>query len=227
MLRIMNTPHIAMTARLEWISLSFGGALVGAISANHFFPSAIYGKTQTGYFDLDLSSPLMFALVLGLFFGLAQWAALRHTFGKTNVDAKAAQELWIPVTAIGITAMTLPLLWIGAVVPAVLYIAALPAMAPGIILLSMMQLALLRKMVPERSWFWRTAAGAVLGAVVGLPVARFLLHFCHVPGEISYAGTIGLFIGALQSGYIDMMSSPGLDDPAVMRQAWPPRRGVR
>lgn len=196
-----------LTPGIEWLLLSLCGSLLGICSANYYFPAAIFGRTQTGYFDLDLTSPILFALTIGIFFGLAQWAALRHIFGKTSVRAKDAQELWIPMSAIGVTVMTLPLLWIDSVQPAWLYIAGLPAMAPGIILLSALQSNLIHNMLPKRSWFWRTATGAVLGAVVGLPISKFLLHFCYIGSEISYIGTIGLFIGALQSGCIELISS--------------------
>lgn len=193
--------------KTEWTLLSFCGALIGIYFASHYFPSAIPGQIKTGYFDVDVASPLLFALGTGIFFGMAQWAALRHILGNANVHAKEAQELWAPVTTIGVVAMMLPLLWIDAVAPARLYIAGLPVMVPGIILLSMLQLALVRKMLPKRSWFWRTATGAALGAALGLPVSWLLLHTCYVPGEISYAGTIGLCIGAFQSGYIGVLSS--------------------
>ena len=112
--------------KTEWTLLSFCGALIGIYFASHYFPSAIPGQIKTGYFDVDVASPLLFALGTGIFFGMAQWAALRHILGNANVHAKEAQELWAPVTTIGVVAMMLPLLWIDAVAPARLYIAGLP-----------------------------------------------------------------------------------------------------
>ena len=150
-----------------------------------------------------------FAAVIGVLFGLAQWSVLRRIHGNNDVRAQDAQQLWIPMTAVGVVTMVLPLLWIYAEQRAWLHIAGLPAMTPSIIILSSAQFILISRILPERSWFWRTMIGAFLGAVCGLPVSVFLQYACYVPSEISYAGTIGLFIGALQSGSIGMLSSPG------------------
>ena len=200
--------HIRIKNRTKWLLFSGAGATAGAALANYFSPSAIPGRLQTGYFTLDLVSPLFFAATIGLFFGLAQWSVLRHVHGNNDVRAKDAQQLWIPMTAVGVVTIVLPLLWIYAAQRAWLHIVGLPAMAPGIITLSTAQYVLISKILPGRSWFWRTVIGAVVGAVCGLPVSGFLQHVCYVPSEISYAGTIGLFIGALQSGSIGMLSSP-------------------
>jgi hypothetical protein len=162
---------------------------------------------RTGYFEVDLASPLLFALAIGIFFGLGQWAALRHLLGRTSVHARDARQLWVPVTAIGIATMILPLLWLDAVEPAWLHVAGLPAMVPGIIALAMMQSALIRKLMPRRAWIWRTAAGAVAGAALGLPISEFLSEIRFIPNWIYFAGTVGLVIGRFQAGCIDRITS--------------------
>ena len=205
----MAKSAIRIRASAKWFMFSGAGAAGGAAVADYFFPSAIVRRLQTGYFDLDLGGPLFFAGIIGVLFGLAQWFVLRRIHGNNDVRAQDARQLWIPMTAGGVVTMVLPLLWIYAEQRAWLHIVGLPAMAPGIIILSVAQFMLISRILPERPWFWRTVIGAVLGAVCGLPVSAFLQYICYVPGEISYAGTIGLFIGALQSGSIGMLSSPG------------------
>ena len=205
----MANSYIRIKASTKWSLFSGAGAAAGAASAGDFFPSAIVDRLQTGYFNLDLVGPLFFAAMIGVLFGLAQWLVLRRIRGNNDVRARDARQLWIPMTAVGVVTMVLPLLWIYAEQRAWLHIVGLPVMVPGIIILSSAQFMLITRIFPERPWFWRTVIGAVLGAVFGIPVSAFLQHVCYVPEEISYAGIIGLFIGALQSVSIGMLSSPG------------------
>ena len=201
--------YIRIKTSTKWLLFSCAGAAVGAALANDFFPSAIVDRLRTGYFNLDLVGPLFFAAMIGVLFGVAQWSVLRRIQGNNDVRAQDARQLWIPMTAVGVVTMVLPLLWVYAEQRAWLHIVGLPVMVPGIIILSAVQFMLIARIFPERPWFWRTVIGAVLGAVFGIPVSAFLQHVCYVPEEISYAGTIGFFIGALQSGSIGMLSSPG------------------
>jgi hypothetical protein len=204
----MAKSSIRIKASTKWLLFSGVGAAAGVALASKLFPSAIPGRLQTGYFNVDVVAPLFFAATIGFLFGLAQWLVLRHIHGSNDVQAEDARQIWVPMTTVGVVTMVLPLLWIYDGQRAWLDIAGLPAMAPGIIVLSAAQFVLISRIFPGSSWFWRTVIGAVAGAVLGLPVSVVLQHVCHMPGEISYAGTIGLFIGALQSGSIGMSPSP-------------------
>lgn len=152
-------------------------------------------------------------MAIGLLFGLTQWLVLRRMHHNNGVSVQVARLLWTPMTAIGIVAMLLPLWRIS--VDTLFWVpgSGLFVMVQGIVLLSALQCVLICLVFPGESWFWRiawfwrTAIGAALGGALGFHIALILFNFLFIPIEIGWAGTMGLFIGKLQSRCVDRLSS--------------------
>lgn len=127
-----NTPRV----RWIWISSSGIGVLAGASLALFLFPEAAFAVNPTGHFGWHLVG---FALSISIPFGLSQWIALRYLLRNRTVSVISSLDLWLPVTAIGIALMILPLWWWDAVVFLYAPWVVVMPMLPGICVLALSQ----------------------------------------------------------------------------------------
>ncbi len=191
-----------------WALSSGAGAAVGAWIACLAFPSARFAQNPIGHFSWALVG---FASTVGAGFGIAQSAALAYVLklstGGQNTRTRVIESAWIIATALGVFAMIFPLWWTyaEALVLAPGYM--LAVMAPGIVLLAVLQSLLIRPFGPPKGWLWRTAVGGGIGASMGLFAAMMIGAVLPLPMEAAWAGSFGLVIGAMQAKLIQAISA--------------------
>jgi hypothetical protein len=220
----MRAPaHLGAT----WIVASGLGAAIGGALASILFPAAGFAQNPTGQFSWSLVG---FAFTVGLVFALFQSASLAALLGQRSSRARSVVVLlWTAVTAVAVAVMIFPLWWTDAELLMMMPIAVPIYMSPGIILLAIGQTLLIQGMAGPVRWFRRTAFGAAIGALIGLPAVMvigpllpsFLQVYTTGPGETIWAGTMGLIIGAMQRSPLQsLLLSPERVTPSASARLW-------
>lgn len=179
--------------RWLWTLASAAGTGVGAYLAMRYFPEAGFAQHPTGQYGPVLYG---FAISVAVPLALVQCVLLASFLGSCTPGRLVLLLLWMPVTAVGIVVMILPLWSWDALVFMMMPPSVALVMLPGAVLMGLAQNVIVYVLFGTRIyWAALTVVGVVIGSVAGLVLA-FMLQPMGL--EVVWGIVTGAGLGATQ-----------------------------